>query len=232
MTNKVVMVSGANRGIGKAIVKSLVRKGYTLSVGIRNPSAMEGFGGLVCPFDAMISSSAEEWVNKTIDTFGRIDALVNNAGLVKKITFDGYTSEEDSTLKEMWKINSVSPLLLSKLCSKYLYKSDLGRIIHISSMSGKRVGNRDKNMGYAMSKFSLMAVSEAISLEGVGDIEGVRSTVICPGYVKVERNTQAILDKNIHSLKPEDIADVVSFLLELPKRVVIPEICVVPCSQI
>lgn len=232
MTRKVIMISGANRGIGKAIADRLAEQNYQLSIGVRDVSTVTRADSLVCPYDATEPSSAENWVNKTLETYGQIDGLINNAGIVKKVPFQSYSSEDESAIEEMWKINSLGPLLLSKLCAPHLYRSATGRIIHIASMSGKRVGSRDKNMGYAMSKFSLMAASQAISLEGAGDIEGVRSTVICPGFVKVERTEKIIAERNIHTLEPDDIARTVAFLLELPKRVVLPEISIVPCSQI
>lgn len=225
--DKVVMVSGGNRGIGKAIVDRLVKEGYQLSVGVRDPATMADFDGLVCRYDALNSVDAKNWVNETIARYGRIDGLVNNAGAVDKVTFNAYQDEDDAALEAMWRVNSLGVLKLSQLCHPYLYESDIGRIVHLSSLSGKRVGPVGKNMGYAMSKFSLMAISDAINLEGKGDIKGVRSTAICPGQVSVDRNKTFLYSE--FPMHPNDIADTVNYLLSLSKRVVISEICLSCC---
>ena len=86
---KVVMISGANRGIGKVVAEKLSEEGYLLSLGIRNPFSLpESLSSipethLLCNgYDAKIPKSAKSWIDGTIEHFGRIDVLINNAGIL------------------------------------------------------------------------------------------------------------------------------------------------------
>ncbi len=82
---RVIMISGASRGIGLAIAKRLLADGYRLSLGVRRPGEVKGFDPervLVHPFEAARAQTAEPWLAATLERFGRLDALVNNAGIV------------------------------------------------------------------------------------------------------------------------------------------------------
>ena len=89
---KVVMISGANRGIGKVVTEKLSEEGYLLSLGIRNPAILNGLLSsipetqLLChAYDAKIPQSAKSWIYGTIEHFGKIDVLINNAGILHSI---------------------------------------------------------------------------------------------------------------------------------------------------
>jgi len=91
---KVIMISGANRGIGRSITEKLLSENYRLSLGVRNPeqlpetlvSAAET--GLLCQeYDARNHDSAKTWIDATVKQFGRIDGLVNNAGILHATGF-------------------------------------------------------------------------------------------------------------------------------------------------
>ena len=85
---RVVMLSGASRGIGNAVARRLQDEGYMLSLGARRPSALAGFDlerTLIHHFDAEKSETASEWVAATVARFGRIDALINNAGILRPL---------------------------------------------------------------------------------------------------------------------------------------------------
>ncbi len=80
---RVIMISGANRGIGHAIAHCLLDKGYSLSLGARDPGSigLAGESVITHPYDATDAASNEAWVAATVERFGRIDGLVNNAGI-------------------------------------------------------------------------------------------------------------------------------------------------------
>ena len=176
---KVIMISGANRGIGRSITEKLLSENYRLSLGVRNPeqlpetlaSAAETV--LLCQeYDARNHDSAKTWIDATVKQFGRIDGLVNNAGILHAT---GLEDDEEDLLDDMWEVNAKAPLRLTRLAFPYLRKSGSGRIMDIISMSGKRV--KGNLVGYSMSKFAAMAASHAARLHGWDD--GIRVTAIC-----------------------------------------------------
>ena len=165
---KVVMISGANRGIGKVVAEKLSEEGYLLSLGIRNPGSLTGsFSSipetqLLChAYDAKIPQSAKSWIDGTIKHFGRIDVLINNAGILHSI---GLEDDSEELLDEMWEVNAKAPLRLTRFAFPYLRKSGSGRIIDIISMSGKRV--KGNWVGYSMSKYAALAASHTSRIQG------------------------------------------------------------------
>ena len=222
---KVVMISGANRGIGKVIAEKLSQEGYLLSLGIRNskslPDSLSSISEtkLICnSYDAKVPQNAKSWINGTIEHFGRIDVLINNAGILHSM---GFEDDSEELLDEMWEVNAKAPLRLTRLAFPYLRKSGSGRVIDIISMSGKRV--KGNWVGYSMSKYAALAVSHTARLQGWED--GIRVTAICPGYVQSE-----MTEINAPNVKqeimscPEDIARIISTLLLLPNESHVPEI--------
>ena len=222
---KVVMISGANRGIGKVVAEKLSEEGYLLSLGIRNPGSFTGSilsipetNLLYHAYDAKIPQSAKSWIDGTIEHFGRIDVLINNAGILHSI---GLEDDSEELLDEMWEVNAKAPLRLTRLAFPYLRKSGSGRIIDIISMSGKRV--KGNWVGYSMSKYAALAASHTARLQGWED--GIRVTAVCPGYVQSEMT--AIHAPNVKQeimSRPQDIARIVSTLLLLPNESHVPEV--------
>ena len=224
---KVVMISGANRGIGKVVAEKLSEEGYFLSLGIRNPGSLTGSLSsvpeteLFCHnYDAKIPQSAKSWIDGTIEHFGRIDVLINNAGILHTI---GLEDDFEELLDEMWEVNAKAPLRLTRLAFPYLRKSGCGRIIDIISMSGKRV--KGNWVGYSMSKYAALAVSHTARMQGWQD--GIRVTAVCPGYVQSEMTAihAPNVDQEIMS-RPQDIAQIVKTLLLLPNESHVPEVLI------
>ena len=222
---KVVMISGANRGIGKVIAEKLSEDGYLLSLGIRNLDSLprslssEPESKLICnAYDAKVPQSAKSWIDETINHFGRIDGLINNAGVLHSI---GLEDDSEDLLDEMWEVNAKAPLRLTRLVFPYLRKSGSGRVIDIISMSGKRV--KGNWVGYSMSKYAALAASHTARLQGWED--GIRVTAVCPGYVqsKMTEIHAPNVNQEIMS-RPQDIARLVSTLLLLPNESNVPEI--------
>ena len=222
---KVVMISGANRGIGKVVAEKLSEDGYLLSLGIRNPGNLSGSlssipgNQLLChAYDAKKTQSAKSWIDGTIKHFGRIDVLVNNAGILHSI---GLEDDSEELLDEMWEVNAKAPLRLTRLAFPYLRKSGCGRIIDIISMSGKRV--KGNWVGYSMSKYAALAASHTARMQGWED--GIRVTAVCPGYVQSEMTAiHAPSVKQEIMSHPQDIARIVSTLLLLPNESHVPEV--------
>jgi NAD(P)-dependent dehydrogenase (short-subunit alcohol dehydrogenase family) len=222
---RVVMLSGASRGIGLAIARHLHAEGYTLSLGMRRPGAVAAIATfdaartLVHWFDAERVEAASDWVEATAARFGRIDALINNAGVLRLVDL---RSGDESSLDEMWTVNVKAPFRMVRLVLPYLEKGGHGRIINISSTDGKRY--RDTvSVGYAMSKHALMALTHAAKFAGWE--RGVRVTALCPGAVDTEL-VAAIpgVTPSANRITPETIAETVAFLLRLPNVASVAEL--------
>ena len=222
---KVIMISGANRGIGRAIAERLLGDGYLLSLGVRNlaklPNTLKSQVEtqiLYHSYDARDRESAKKWVDLTAEKFGGIDVLVNNAGILHT---NGLEDDAEELLDDMWEVNAKAPLRLTRLAFPYLRESGSGRVIDIISMSGKRI--KGDWVGYSMSKYAAMAASQTARLKGWDD--GIRVTSICTGFVQSDMtvgHVPSFPQKNMS--RPEDVAQVVSTLLLLSNESAVPEV--------
>ena len=220
--DRVVMVSGANRGIGAAIARRLAAGGFRLSLGVRNgktPAVPASERCLVARYEARQRDSAKAWVDATLERFGRIDALVNNAGIAPDSPVE---EESEDALDDMWLVNVKAPLRVIRAALPHLKNSGVGRVVNISSLSGKRVKN--DNAGYAMSKFALMALTH--SVRRLGWKHGIRATAICPSFVATDMTADVQDVNRAEMIPPEDIAELVATVLSLPNNAAIAELLV------
>ena len=220
---RVVMISGANRGMGLEIARRLHGDGYRVSLGARS---MEALGDAVapfddarvlkCPYDATRKEDAESWVSETVERFGRLDALVNNAGILRLHAFDDY---DEARLDEVLDVNLKGPYRLTVAALPHLRRCGVGRIVNISSRSGLtyRPGSAD----YNISKTANVALSHGPRYEFWED--GVRTTVICPGPTATDMaGEDGTLDLEL--THPGTIAAIVSLVLTLPNAASVPVI--------
>ncbi len=223
---RVILVSGANRGIGRAIAEALYAAGYTLSLGARDPAALEqvteGWESerlLRARYDAEDRSSHRQWVDATAARFGRIDGLVNNAGVAVRVRVE---DEKDEELDRMWAVNVKAPLSMIRSALPHLRRCGAGRVINVASIAGKAVYNN--NAGYAMSKYAAVALSHATRHAGWDD--GVRCTALCPGFVATDMTADVETFPQDQMMEPGDIAEVVLTLLALSNKASIAELVV------
>ncbi|MYB87523.1 MAG: SDR family NAD(P)-dependent oxidoreductase [Acidimicrobiaceae bacterium] len=220
---RVVMVSGANRGIGAAIAERLAADGHRLSLGARRLDALAASAPGVDPDRILLSyheatdpDSARRWVEATVNRFGGIDVLVNSAGIVDRT---GLESMDENVLDEMWEVNVKGPLRLTRLALPHLRLSGSGRVINLASMSAKRVKG-DALPGYSMTKYALLALSHAVRQVGWDD--GIRVTALCPGPVATD-----MMDPDDETItQPEDVADLVATVIELPNTASVSELLI------
>lgn len=218
---RVVMVSGASRGIGREIVKRLLAGGFTVSAGARTVAAVAQAEPLsVHRYEATEVGSAERWVEETVARWGRLDGIVNAAGINPRMTVIGEEVGEDA-LDEMWLVNVKGPLRVIRAAVPHLAVSGKGRIINIGSLAGKRTAG---NVGYAMTKHALTALSHGIRREA-RDM-GIRTTVICPGLVSTEMGLKNPVIPVEDMSPPEDIAALVETVLNLPNNAAVSELLV------
>lgn len=226
---RVVMLSGANRGIGLAIARELRRHGYRLSLGVRDADALLSALGpqddrlLCCRFDAFDPATAQAWVDATVTRFGRIDALVNNAGSGERVSL---MDDNDEALDRLWAVNVKAPLRMTRLCLPHLEATGHGRIVNFASMSGKRV--RNAFVGYNMTKFAVMGLTH--TTRHVAWEKGVRVTAICPSFVRTEMSSYTSKVTPEQMTQPETMAELVRTAIELPNNAAIAEL-LVNCRQ-
>ena len=224
--NRIILISGASSGIGLATAKYLLNEGYTLSLGVRNIektkellSKFKSKNYIVNKFEATELKTIDSWVENTVNNYGKIDGLVNNAGILKIISFDEGEIED---LNELWQVNLVAPFYLTKLCLPHIKKTKIGRIINIASTDGKRY-RESVSVGYSMVKHALVSMSHATRIEGWDD--GVRVTALCPGAVETNLlNGIPGVTSSKDRLKPETIAYAVAYILSLPNTASVSEL--------
>ena len=188
MTKPVALVTGAHRGIGAAIAKKLGRDGFSLALAARSADALRTFAGELCaegieaeafPCDVSDTIQVDALLKGIQDRFGRLDALVNNAG----ITRDGLLlrmKEED--WDAVIDINLKSVFLLSKGALRMLMKSPQGRIVNISSVVG--VTGNPGQTNYAASKAGIIGFTKALAREYAS--KGLTANSVAPGFIETE----------------------------------------------
>jgi len=227
------MISGASRGIGRAIAERCLAEGHRISLGVRRPGDLEGLplgrGArgedadrvLVHPYEALQPSSAAAWVSATHRRFGGIDGLIHCAGVFSRVGL-GFRDGEEAEIERLWRVNLMGPWWLSRAAWPHLATSGDGRVITLVSMSGKRV--KGTLAAYGTSKFALMGLCQAMRNEGWE--QGIRVTAICPGWVNTDMAAAVNALPSEAMTQPEDLAELVATLLGLPASCVPFEIAV------
>lgn len=132
---------------------------------------------LTACFESTDKSTHRAWVDATIERFGRVGGLVNNAGMGGRISIE---DEDDDAIDEVSQVNVKAPLSMIRLCLPHLRARGNGRIINGASLSSKRV--RNDNVAYNMSKFAVIALTH--SARRLGWEDGVRAKALCPSFVQ------------------------------------------------
>jgi len=217
---RVAMVSGASRGIGRRIMERLLASGWQVSAGVRTPAGVAAAERLlVHRYSAESVADANAWAAATMARFGRIDALVNAAGISRPSPLDG---DDEAAIDAMWEVNVKGPLRAIRAALPHLRASGTGRVLNIASLSGKRVTNA--NFGYAMSKFALIALTQAVRREGWE--HGIRATSLCPGFVATDMTAHVANVPAGAMTDAGDIAVLAEVLLALPNNATVGELLV------
>ena len=226
-----IIISGASRGIGKAIALKLLNEGHYLSLGVRkkedlintslDPKLNNTEKLIVNYYNAMDKNSSKEWVERTVKTFKTIDTIIHCAGIFKRTGLI-FNDNELLDIDNLWKVNVMGPWILTKDAWNYLSMSNSGRIIVLVSMSGKR--SKGNLASYSMSKFALMSLCQTMRNEGWE--KGIRVTAICPGWVNTDMAKEINQFQKKEMTQPIDIAEICTNLLVLPNSSVPFEIAI------
>ncbi len=217
---KVALVSGASRGIGKAVAEALHREGYAVGLlardGERLKALAEALGERALPLVGDVRRE-EDWARAVAalrEAFGGLNVLVNNAGIG---IFKPVAELSPGELKEVLEVNLVGPFLGLKAALPLLKERE-GVVVNIASLAGK---NPFKGgAAYNASKFGLLGLMGAAMLELRE--EGVRVVNILPG--SVDTGFAGNAPGQAWKLAPQDVAEAVLFALRLPPRALPSEI--------
>lgn len=220
---RVALISGSNRGLGEGIAKVLADAGWCLALGMREPqlpSWADPTRVTVHRYDARDSAAAESWVAAALAHFGRIDAVIANAGIMVPHTV---IEVSDDDLEAMLDINVKAPRRLAKAAWPALSASGRGRVMIIGSLSGKRVKSAAAG-AYSVSKFAAVALAHALRHQGWA--AGIRATAICPGFVATDM-AAALTDRDPALMtSAHDIGRAVALLLDLPNEASVAEFAI------
>lgn len=224
LENKVALVTGASKGIGRAIAQRFIEEGakvaFTYLSSVEKGQALEAeliaLGGEAKGFrsDASSGEQAEQLINDIVAHFGQIDIIVNNAGITRDTLMLRMTEEDfDSVIST----NLKSVFNTTKHAQRYMIKQRSGSIINISSIVGIK-GNAGQS-NYAASKAGIIGFTKSVALE-LGS-RGVRCNAVAPGFIETEM-TGVLDEKVVQSWRdaiplkrggqPEDVANACVFL--------------------
>src|SRR5277367_2823795 len=223
LTDKVALVTGASRGLGKAIALALAQEGASVAAVARSEEALKetveairAAGGAAEPFalDVADSAATEAAVEKIAARFGHVDVLVNNAGvtrdgLLMRMKSDDWDAVINTNLKGAFH--------LTKPVGRLMVKQRAGRIINISSVIGL-MGNAGQ-ANYAASKAGLIGFTKSVAREFAS--RGITCNVVCPGFIETDMTrdlTEDLRKKLMERIplqrlgQPDDVAGTVAFL--------------------
>ena len=222
---KVVLVTGASKGIGKAIAIEFAKKGYNVAINYYSDDAgankVKGYivenydvDVMLCKKDVSKENEVKDMVDSVINYFGKIDVLVNNAGIAIDTTFEDKKVEN---FKKILDVNLIGQFICAKEVSKHMLKEGRGCIINISSTNGFET-YYPYSLDYDASKAGVISLTHNLAVEFAPKI---RVNSVAPGWVNTEMNKE--LDEDYvkeecekiflgRFAEPSEIAKVVVFL--------------------
>jgi NAD(P)-dependent dehydrogenase (short-subunit alcohol dehydrogenase family) len=223
---KVAVVTGAAQGIGRRVAEVLADEGYALALtDLREASDTvaavreRGHDGLDVPGDVSVEAHVAAFTEQVRERFGRVDVLVNNAGI-------SLITPAEETASEQWRrvleVNLTGPFLLSVSFGRMMLEAGVGSIINVASIAGL-AGVADR-AAYNASKHGLVGLTRTLAAEWGG--RGVRVNAVCPGWVKTEMDVAdqaagGYVDTDIiervpmgRFARPDDVAAAIAFLAD------------------
>jgi 3-oxoacyl-[acyl-carrier protein] reductase len=185
LRDRACIVTGASRGIGRATALTLASEGAALLLVGRRHDALEAVGrecagsSEVAAINITERDAGERIAAACMDAFGRIDALVNNAGTSRAVALEQLTEDD---WQSQWELNVLAPMRLMRACVPFMVRDGWGRVVNVSSSSGKRPGQR--NVAYSVTKAAELSLSRAFA--DAYAARGVLVNAITPGPVATE----------------------------------------------
>lgn len=194
---RVALITGAYRGLGRAAAERLLQRGASVAVNVRDPERAEAvareLGGksLAVPGDIGAEGVPEELVRRTLEKFGRIDILINNAALPFTTRFEQISAEE---WRRACEINLTAPFLLTKAALPAMKARHYGRVVNISSTAGRMVSTLG-GAHYTATKTGLLGLTRAAAKE-LG-VYGITVNAVCPGMIDTELTRESATSQEL-----------------------------------
>ena len=222
----VALVTGASRGIGRAVALALAAQGAHIVAAARNQNLLNvlvddiknaGGKAVAIVFDLADESSINTLVEKVKSEFGRLDILVNNAGLTHSALLEETTTAD---FDRIIAVNARGPYILTRQCLPLLKQAPQATIVNISSVVG--VKGYPKQSAYTASKHALRGWSIALAEELRGS--NIRVHVLCPGGVDTDMvsSVRPDIPKN-DLISPEEIAELITYCVTHKGNAVVDE---------
>lgn len=216
---QIVMITGASKGLGKALALAFADAGADLAICARNEEALirvkkeaeaKGAKVFACAADASDSRDIERFVSLAESIFGRIDVLINNASMLGPSPMPLLLDYPAEAYTEVLKVNAAGPFLLTKRVLPGMLQHKKGCIINVTSEAG-HTGYAGWG-AYGVSKFALEGLTEtwADELENTG----IRLNMVDPGEMDTDMHAEAVPECDYPLAKPEEVTDVFLYLAE------------------
>jgi NAD(P)-dependent dehydrogenase (short-subunit alcohol dehydrogenase family) len=214
---QVVMITGASRGLGRALTLAFAKQGAKLAISARREEALrtvqkeaEALGAEVLAViaDMSLPRDVERFVALAEGAYGRIDVLVNNASILGPSPMPLLLDYPEDDFAEVLRVNTIGPFLVTRRVITGMLQEGKGSIINVTSEAG-HVGYASWG-AYGVSKFALEGLTETWSDEVGGT--GVRVNMVDPGEMDTEMHALAIPDCDYELAKPEEVVDVFMYL--------------------
>lgn len=238
MRDKVVWITGAGTGIGRAVARMFAAEGATLALIGRRADKLQsvlaevcagGGRGEVVALDVCRRGDVEAAAAGLIERHRRVDVLVNNAGLNVRGRKLAVLTGED--WDEVMQTNLTGAFNMIRAVLPAMRRQQDGLIVNVSSMAGKRVSGI-AGTAYTASKHGMNGLSLSVSAEEGGN--GIRCTALMPGVVNTDilekRAVSYSAEERARMIQPEDLAAALRFLALLPARTTVPEMLIVPTA--
>jgi len=227
------LITGASMGIGVYIAKALAEMGMNMVLAARSSENLElirqdiesmGVRAIAVPTDVSDHGALKRLVKQANDVFGRIDVLVNNAGIETIADYDVLTQTE---IDQVIQVNLIAPMALTRLVFPDMLRRNSGHVVNISSVAG--ILPTAFNESYAASKYGLVGFTRSLRLTSQEKSSSVSASVICPGFIDdagmyedMKRNYRVKAPWFIGSLPAHKVADAVKKSIErdLPNIIV------------
>jgi NADP-dependent 3-hydroxy acid dehydrogenase YdfG len=240
LSGKVALVTGASSGIGAATALELAKAGATVALSARRADRLSGLvaqiealGGkaLALPGDMAVEADATKAVEDTVAQFGRIDILINSAGVMQAGGVEGADLAE---FRRVYEINVFGTLYTCAAAVPHMIAQGVGDIVNVTSLAGRKGG--PETNAYSGSKHAANSMTDAMRQELGG--KNIRVSILMPGATSTEvaenisnPNWRTAIRAHVGkegAVKPEEIGQTIVFMLSLPRNAHISEISVRP----
>ena len=240
LEGKIALVTGASSGIGAATAVALAAAGASVAISARRKDRLDELAGqiaaaggkaLALPGDMAVQADAVKAVEDTVAHFGRIDILINSAGIMQAGGIEGYDLDE---YRRVVDINLMGTVYTSWAAIPHMKRQGVGDIVTISSLAARKGG--PETNAYSASKHAVNAMTDGMRQELGG--HNIRVMILMPGATETEVFSgisnpawRTAIEKHVTkegAVKASEIADTLVFMLSMPRNVNISEISVRP----